>query len=120
MARDPSLVLIDYTALWVALTGERRDENGRYPIRVSGDQRLAYVAGVWYSAVERAAFSGQRGYVTTAKRDRVEEIQRLADTNRLQVVDPGEEVARGRLADLYGDAMPEECESALNGWYRIF
>ena len=39
MEQDLSLILIDYTALFVALTGQRRDEDGRFPIRVSGDPR---------------------------------------------------------------------------------
>ncbi len=42
MENDGSLVLIDYTALFVALAGQRRSPAGRYPIRVTGDPRLSY------------------------------------------------------------------------------
>lgn len=117
MAEDPSLMVVDYTAMYAALTGQRRDSEGRYPIRSTGDPKLATVAGVWTRAVEHLAFTGQRGFVTTAKRDRIPSILELADTKRVRVVDPGEAIARQRLADLYGGILPPECENALAGWY---
>lgn len=118
MERDPSLVLIDFTALYVALTGVQRDpETGRYPVRATGDNRLPFTAGVFTRAVEHAAFTEQRGFVTTAKRDAIERLLELASTNRIEIVDPGEAVIRDRMEAYYGGAVPEECQSAVSGWY---
>ena len=118
MAADPSLVLVDFTAVFAAISGEERDpETRRYPVRATGDPRLAYAAGVYTRAVEHAAFTEQRGFVTTAKRDQIDRLKELAATRWVEIVDPGEGVVRDRMAHYYGGAVPDECENAMSGWY---
>lgn len=117
----PRLILIDYTRIFAAVTGEERDpETGRYPIRQTGDPRLAFAAAVFYQAVERAAFTGREGFVTTAKPESIDRLKEIGNTNRVRIIDPGEAVARQNLDDLYRDLgyTPDECTGALAGWYE--
>ena len=114
-----SEIWIDYTSLFAALAGQERDpETRRYPVRDTGDPRLAYTALVRVIAIERAAESGLSGYVTTSRREDISRLQDLASTDRLWIVDPGEDVVRDRMSAYYDGAVPGECEGAVAGWYR--
>ena len=118
--RDGSLVVIDYQALFAAFAMREPMALGEWPDIQEGDPRRAYVATQWFVAVERAAETGQRGFVTTSDPSRIDGIERLAQTNRVQVFDPGRAVAESRIMELYEELdtdIPANCVAAMNRWY---
>ena len=62
----PSDVLLDFTALWAAVTAAERDATGKYPVREDGDPRLALVEWLRIAAIREAARRGFDGYATTS------------------------------------------------------
>ena len=114
--RQPGEVLIDFTSLYVALSGAVRGADGRYPDREAGDALLPLVAWLKAAAVRQAAERELSGYVTTSDRREIDRLRELGADGELTVIDPGEEVTRARLADTTGELSPE-CARALNRWY---
>ena len=116
----PADVLVDYTALWAALTAAERGPDGKYPIRLDGDPRLALVEWVRMAAIRQAAERELSGYVTTSdsRPEAVERLQAAGATGPVETVDPGEAVVRARLADAVTGALSPQCEVALARWYR--
>lgn len=113
-----SMVWIDFTSLFAAISGEERDPvTRRYPVRQTGDSRLAFAALLRIIAVERAAIAGLEGFVTISRPDQIEELARTALTDRVEIIDPGEDTVRERMRDYYDGAVPQECEGAVSGWY---
>ena len=119
LAIDPEWLVLDFGRLAVALMGHRRDpETGRYPVRESGDPRLAFVGLFFARMVQEARERGLKAFVTTTDPSKIEELSRLAGAARVQRIDPGREVVRARLEVLYeGEEVPGECGKAVSRWY---
>ena len=120
--RLPGDVVIDFTALYVALTGVQRDPvTGRYPERIDGDPRLPLVSALRDRAIEEAAARELDGFVTTSdsRPESLDRFARLAASTgvgaaAIRVIDPGEDVVRARLSDPVTGNLSSGCESALS------
>ena len=110
----PGMVLIDFTAFYVALSGVVRGADGRYPPRIVGDPIIPIVAAVREFALQQAVRRELPGFVTTASRSEVSRLEELVGS-LARVIDPGEDVVRARLAG--PDGVSPECEDALARWY---
>ena len=120
LAEDPERIQIDYTALFAALAAQERDPDTRlYPMRAADDPKLEAASYLWYQAISVARIVSQPGYITTAKRAKIEELKGLADTDDVRIIDPGRDVAESRLRSMYGGELPVECKRALDGWYEV-
>ncbi len=111
-------VIADFSELLAAISGARRDPvSGRFPPR---DERLLPTA----EYVRRALIStgvrrGLNVIATTSDGSRARRdflLGELGPGARERVVDPGEAVVRGRLAEPEGE-LSEECEQAIGRWY---
>ena len=135
------IILLDFQSLYVALTGVKRDSNGRYPLR---DQALLpTVEYMRQAGITQARERGLDMVVTNADGDlgrRAYLLGRMTDTAPEQIlrdateevidkgfaslvagvreviVDPGEAVVRARLANKSGQLEPE-CVKAVGRWY---
>ena len=113
----PGMVVLDFTMLYVALSGVQRGPDGRYPERVTGDPLLPMVSEVKALALNAAIRRELSGFVTSSARDDVEMLERVTGA-KATVVDPGEDIVRARLADPVTGEVSEECSAALRRWYR--
>ena len=118
--RRPGDVLIDYTAIWAALTGAVRGPDGKYPERTDDDPAVPLVAAVQAFALAEAVKRQLNGYVTTSRRASVPVLERITG-QPARIIDPGEAVIRTRLSvtDESGDTrvLSDECAKAMARWY---
>ena len=124
--REPGDLLFDVTAIWVALLGLERDGNGRYPVRLASDPGLRMALYLRAVGVRYAAENGLNGWATTSNSSPVA-VERLRErivsgggagaVGRVVTVDPGESVARSRLADPDTGEVSDECNRAVRRWY---
>ena len=113
-------VVADVTALWAALSGAVRDENGLYPVRLDDDPALRIARYVQRAAVRQALRNAENVAATTSQRFVEEQWQRLADEElaefQSRIVDPGRAVVVARLSDANG-VLSNECARAIARWY---
>ena len=116
--RRPGDVLIDFTALWAALTGATRGEDGRFPVRTDDDPALPLVSVAYWFTLSEAVKRELRGFVTSASRANVERLERITG-QRARVVDvkPGPLLARLSEVDDDGDFIDGACVSAVKRWW---
>ena len=124
--REPGDLIIDVSGLWVALLGLERDGNGRYPVRLATDPGLRMALYLKSTAIRFAAENGISGWATTSNSSPVA-VERLRErivsgggagaVGRVVTVDPGESVARSRLADPDTGEVSDECNRAVRRWY---
>ena len=124
--REPGDLIIDVTVLWAALLGLERDGNGRYPVRLASDPGLRMALYLKSTAIRFAAENGISGWATTSNSSPVA-VERLRErivsgggagaVGRVVTVDPGESVARSRLADPDTGEVSDECNRAVRRWY---
>ena len=113
----PGWVIIDYTALYAALSGVQRGSDGKFPERVTGDPLLPMISSVKAVALSMAVERGLSGFVTSSARADREVLERITGQAAM-VIDPGEEVIRARLSDPLTGELSPECSTALSRWYR--
>ena len=113
----PGWIIIDYTSLYVALSGVQRGADGKYPERESGDPLLPFVAGLKTMALRMATERELSGFVTSSALADVEVLEKITGETA-KIIDPGEEVVRARLADPVTGELSPECSAALRRWYR--
>lgn len=113
----PGWVIVDFTALFVGLTGVQRGADGKYPERVTGDPILPMTSALKAVALSMAVEREMDGFVTTSNRDDVPTLERITGTAAV-VVDPGEAVIRARLADAVTGQLSQECNAAFSRWFR--
>ena len=113
----PGWIILDYTALYAALSGVQRGPDGKFPERVAGDPLLPMTAAVKAVALSMAVERQLDGFVTSSARDDVSTLERITGQSAV-VVDPGEDVVRARLADAVTGELSPECSAALSRWYR--
>ena len=114
-------VVVDITALWVALAGVVRGLDGRFPLRLDSDPALHVARQLRVIAVEAALARGASVAVTSSSPE-VERWERVAargPDSRLFVrtVDPGETVVSARLADPATGQLSGDCAKAIARWY---
>ena len=114
--RGPHGIVIDFTALWAALTGATRGPDGKYPERTDDDPSLALVSAVKAFAVSQAITRELTGFVTTSSRTEMARLE-VQTGQPAVVIDPGEDVVRGRLTDQRTGVMSEDCAKAMARWY---
>ena len=124
--REPGDLIIDVTVLWAALLGLERDGNGRYPVRLASDPGLRMALYLKSTAIRFAAENGISGWATTSSsspdalerlRERIVSGGGAGAVGRVVTVDPGESVARSRLADPDTGEVSDECNRAVRRWY---
>lgn len=116
--RRPGDVLIDFTALWVALTGATRGPDGRYPTREDNDPSLPLVSAAYWFTLEEAVRRQLSGHVTSASRANVERLETITG-RKARVVDakPGPLLARLTEVDDDGEYLDRQCVSAARRWW---
>lgn len=115
--RNPGDILIDYTSIWAALTGAERGADGKYPERETGDPALPLVSATKEFVLRQAVERELNGFVTTSARDEVQRLESVTNSTA-EIIDPGQDVVRLRLADPETGRLSDECQGALNRWYR--
>ena len=113
-----STVIVDFQALYVALSGDVRLADGSYPLR---DERL--LPAVEY--VRRVALTAARTrelqvIATNSDGDAARRaflLEQLAPGATERVVDPGRQVVEDRLSDPITGELSPECEDAVGRWY---
>ena len=113
--RKPGDILIDFTRLYVALSGAVRGPDGRYPEREDGDPILPLVSAVQSFALSEAVTRELDGFVTTASADKVPGLEQTTGQTAT-VIDPGDDFVITRH---YGEkpSITAQCEQALGRWY---
>ena len=110
--------IADFQQVYVALTGDVRGPDGRYPLR--DDQLLPLVEYVRRAIITGAVARDIRVIATNSDGDptrRASLIERLGQGATERIVDPGREVVEARLADPETGTLSDECASAVNRWY---
>ena len=116
--RGPGDILIDFTAIWVALTGATRGEDGRYPTREDDDPSLPLASALYWFGVSEAVKRELSGYVTTASRANVERLERMTGVKaRIVEPEPGPLIARLTEVDGDGEYVEGQCVSAVRRWW---
>ena len=116
---EPGDVILDVTALWAALTGVERDENGRYPVRRADENGLRLALYLRAAGVRFSEEQGFGGFATTSSSSpiAVERLRERGASGPVLTLDPGREVAERRLRDPDTGDLDPECSRALIRWY---
>ena len=108
----------DFTSIVVALLQLQRGPDGRYPVRPEWVLPLAeYVR----QAAVNGAINRDIAVILTnsdgspSRRDYL--LKKLGPGATEQIIDPGEDVVRARLANPKGN-LSRECGKAIGRWYR--
>ena len=112
---QPGDALIDFTAIYAAISGVQRGPDGRYPERLPNDPLIPIVSAVRGFALSEAVRRELPGFVTTASRDEVPRLERITGT-RARIVDPGEDTVLSRLVVTEG-SLTSSCADAASRWY---
>ena len=123
-AADEPTVIVDFQTIYAALLGIERDpETGRYPERLASQAYALAMAEYLRLAAITAARVMELDIVITnsdGSPQRRNELRILlgAEDVTEEVVDPGEDVVRARLAAGAVDGeLSEQCERAIGRWY---
>ena len=96
-------LLVDFTALYAALSAVERDADGQYPVRADTDPLLPLVHAVRAVVVAEELRRGFRVLRTSSARTDEDRDRATAERHgaeyRQIMVDPGEAVIRARLSD---------------------
>ena len=114
--RKPGDVLLDFTAIYVALSGVVRGPDGRYPERQDGDPLLPLTSAVLDFALQESVRRELDGFVTTATRSRVPDLERVTG-ERAVFLDPGDDTVIERHYRRRNPSITRQCERALGRWY---
>ena len=114
--RRPGDVLVDFTSIYVALSGVERGPDGRYPERLDGDPLLPLTSAVMAHALNEAVDRQLDGFVTTASRDRVPVLERITGQPAV-IIDPGDDGVIRLHYGSRGTSITEQCAKALGRWY---
>ena len=112
-------VAIDFQAIYAAILLLERRSDGRYPERLAHQSwaiplteyiRQAAVTGAALMEID-AIFTNSDGSMAR----RLSILERLGIGTAEQVIDPGIDVARERLA--VDGVLSDQCNEAINRWY---
>ena len=111
-------IIVDFQALYAAISGDVRGLDGRYPLR---DERLLPTVEYMRQALITAARNREISIIATnsdgSPARRAELLERLGPGSREQIIDPGESVVRARLAAPSTGILSEDCLQAIGRWY---
>ena len=119
LEQHPELMaIVDFQSLYVAISGDVRGPDGRYPLR-----NEALLPMVEY--IRRAALSAAREReipIVATNSDgspdrRAFLLAELGPSATEQIVDPGRQVVEARLSDPTTGRLSSECSSAVSRWY---
>ena len=116
-ATEPT-VIIDFTAIYVALTGDVRQPDGTFPLR--DPLLLPTVEYVRRAALTAARTRELQVIATNSDGDAARRaflLEQLAPGATERVVDPGRQVVEDRLSDPITGELSPECDSAVDRWY---
>ena len=115
---DQPAVLADFQAIYVALSGDVRDENGNYPER---DPDLLPLVERERQRIIRDALEAEIGIVATSSdgaQARREYLLGILGPGAVEeIVDPGLDVVTARLSDPATGSLSNSCSSAIARWY---
>ena len=115
---DGPVVIADFQAIHVALTGAERQPDGTYPLR---DERLLPITEFTRQAVIGAAVA--RGISVIATNSDGDPERRafllglLGPGAEERIVDPGRHVVEARLTGTMTLTLSADCEKAVRRWY---
>ena len=115
-------VVADLTAIWAAVRGIERDDDGRYPVRTDDDPAIASGLAAYTRAVvvRRGLEQDLDVGVTTGTPETAPRWSGVAAESgaafSVLTVDPGRAVVTARLADADG-VLSDECAGAIGRWY---
>ena len=119
LAESSELAAIaDFQSVYVALTGDARGPDGRYPLRndtllpLTEYVRRAIITG---AVVRDISIIGTNSDGDPGRRETM--LARLGAGATERIVDPGRAVVSARLADPETGVLSDECEAAINRWY---
>ena len=119
LAESSELAAIaDFQSVYVALTGDARGPDGRYPLRndtllpLTEYVRRAIITG---AVVRDISIIGTNSDGDPGRRETM--LARLGAGATERIVDPGRAVVSARLADPETGTLSDECEAAINRWY---
>ena len=109
----------DFQSIYLALSGDVRGPDGRYPLR---DDRLLSLTEYLRTVLTRAADERGISVVATnsdgAPERRRALLERLGGDASERVIDPGETVVRNRLSHPITGEVSQACNAAVDRWYR--
>lgn len=110
--------IVDFQSIYVSMTGDIRDQNGRYPLR---EAALLPVVEYTRQAMITAAVNNDITVVATnsdgSPARRAQLLGLLGEGATEQIVDPGRSVVEARLSDATTGDLSSECNTAINRWY---
>ena len=120
-ATKPTIVA-DFTSLFNAVRLIERQPDGTFPVRTDRDNVYLPIAETMRrEAIRQARQRGLEIVATNSDGDarrRTALVASLGEGAVEEVIDPGEQVVRARLADAISGELSSSCEGAINRWYR--
>ena len=111
-------VIADFQAIYVAVSGDVRDDNGNYPER---DPDLLPLVERERQRIIRDALEAEIGIVGTnsdgAQARREYLLGLLGPGATEELVDPGIDVVSARLSDPTTGSLSDSCSNAISRWY---
>ena len=111
-------VLADFQRIYVALTGDERGPDGKYPLR--DENLLPITEYVRRSVIGAATERGLDVILTNSDGDpdrRQFLLSLLPPGSTERIIDPGREIVTARLSDAVTNELPTECDAAIGRWY---
>ena len=111
-------VIVDFQAIYAAITGDRRGDDGRYPLR--NENLLPTVEYLRRAAITAAVAREVDVICTNSDGDparRAFLLDQLGTGALERIVDPGRDIVSARLADPETGELSDECDEAIGRWY---
>ena len=113
------VAIADFQALYAAIAGAVRGEDGRYPER---DLRFLPLVEYTRQVVMTAAQQRDMAVIATNSDGDPERrrflLERLGPGATERVVDPGRDVVEARLTDPVTGQLSPDCRQAIGRWYE--
>ena len=111
-------VIVDFQSLYAAISGDRRGDDGRFPLRVNG--LLPTVEYLRRAAITAAVEREVEVIATNSDGSPARRAFLLSElgTGALErIVDPGQDIVSARLADPETGELSDDCAAAIARWY---
>ena len=110
--------IVDFQSIYVAISGDTRNELGRYPLR---DERLLPLVEYTRQAILTGARQRELSVIATNSDGnparRASLLQSMGAGATELIIDPGEDFVTAALEDPF-DAIDAECQTAIGRWYK--